>query len=159
MKREHTTAAGSLRAVALAITVVSVVTFVAVGYSAYSDVSGVQNVSQSGSHAVTARTVTQGNSATVYINATIANGGLLPLMVSLSCQGSQPGVSCTTGSVTVSPGENGTLRFQMTVANVSQFGSNLSGLHVNGTLMGELIPFASISVTFDLGSLLGSGGG
>lgn len=158
MKTEHTTAAGSLRAVALAITVVSIVTFVAVGYSAYSDVSGVISVSRSGSSAVTAKTVTSGNSATLYLNASIANGGLLPLKVSLSCQ-SQPNITCTPGSLTLAPGQSGVLKFQLTIANATQFGSNPSSLHINGTLIAELVPFATLTVGVDLGSLLSGGGG
>jgi hypothetical protein len=158
LKTERSTAARSLRAVALAITLVSVVTFAAVGYSAYMDISSILNVSKQGSPAITARTVVQGNSATVYVNATISNGGLFPLSVSLSCKSSQPDVTCTPGSISVAPGQNATLKFQMTVADVSQISSS-SPLQVNGTLEASLVPFASVSVGFNLGSLYNGGGG
>ena len=158
MKREHTTAARSLRAVALAITLVSVVTFAAVGYSAYADVSSVLNVSQTGSPAISARTVTQGDTATVYVNVTISNEGLLPLEVAISCQGGA-GIACVTGSVTVPPGQRGTLTFQMTIEGASQFSSNPSALHINGTIRAELVPFAALSASLDLGSLFTPGGG
>ena len=158
MKTERSTAARSLRAVALAITLVSVVTFSAVIYSAYTDVSSILNVSKQGSPAITARTVIQGSSATVYVNATLSNGGFFPLSVSLSCKSAQPNVTCTPGSISVAPGQSATLRFQMTVADISQISSS-TGLKVNGTLEASLVPFASVSVAFNLGSLYNGGGG
>jgi len=158
LKSERSTAAGSLRAVALAITLVSVVTSAAVVYSAYADVSNVLTVSQKGSPAITAVTLVRGNSATVFVNASISNGGLLPLEVSLSCQALQPNVTCTPGSVSVAPGRSAVLKFQMTVADVTQI-SSATGLHVNGTLKASLVPFASLSVSTDFGSLYTAGGG
>ena len=159
MKPVPSIASSSLRAVALAITLVSVVTFSAVLYSAYADFNGIVNNVQSGSHNIIVTPVTSGDSATLYVNATIPNDGLLPLQVSIACTSTQPGVTCNQASMTVPPKLTGQLKFQVSVADISQLQNGLSGLQVNGTITAELVPFASISATIDVGSFLRQGSG
>jgi len=157
LKSERTTAARSMRAVALAITLVSVVTFAAVGYSAYSDFNGFISNFRTGSTGISARTVAQGQAATLYVNATVPNDGLFPLSVSISCTAPPAGVTCTSSSLTIPPSTSGVLRFQISIANVTEL-QNAAGLHLNGTAVAGLVPFASISITVDLGSFLTGGG-
>jgi hypothetical protein len=159
LKPEHTTAARSLRAVSLAITLVSIVTFATVIYSAYAGYTTVLDISRSGTSAVSATTVVQGSSETLFLNATVPNKGLLPIQVNLSCAPSHTDVSCPSASLTVGPGQTRTLHFNMTVTNFAQYLSNPGGLHVNGTLTFELVPFAGLSVSVDLATLVHQGGG
>ncbi len=147
-----------MRAVSLAITLVSIVTFATVAYSAYSDYSGVIDISRAGTAAVTSKTVVQGTSATVYLNATIPNKGLLPIQVSIACSQNQSGITCLTANMTIGPGQVETVHFQMTIANFASLQSNPGGFHVNGTLKVELVPFASISASIDIGTLVHQGG-
>jgi hypothetical protein len=147
-----------MRAVGLVITLVTVVTFASVVYSAYSVASGVVSLGQKGSQAIQVGSSLHGSSATIDINATLSNSGLLPLSLSASCSGLRAGISCSQASLTILPHQQGTLRFQVFIANATQFVANPSGLHVNGTIRAELVPFASLSVTVDIGQLLAPGG-
>lgn len=159
MKREPSILASSLRAVALVITLVSLVTFSTVGYSAYVDVSNVINTVGGGSptSAITANTVVQGSAATVYLNVTLANKGLYPISLSLTClPPGASGITCTSPSIRVLPGQSQTLHFVMTVRNYPQFVAG--GSHVDGQVVVALEPFASISVTVNLGTLVARGG-
>lgn len=159
MKREPSILAHSLRAVVLVITLVSLVTFSTVGYSAYADVSNVLNAVKSGSptSAITAETVVQGSAATVYLNVTLANKGVYPVILSLTClPPEKSGIACNSPSITVLPGQSQTLRFVMTVENYSQ--SAAGGLHVDGQVQVTLWPCASVAVAVDLGTLAAKGG-
>jgi len=158
LKRETSTAARSLRAVGLTITLVTIVTFAALGYSAYQDVQGVFSAfGGSTSHpAVTGRTVYQQGGAVLHLNVTLRNNGLFPLALSLSCaNGTGTAISCSSSSANIAPGETKTLHFSMTVANVTQ--STTSNVHVQGVFSAGLEPFVSISASVDLGSFLGGG--
>lgn len=158
MNPEKSIVAGALRAVSLAITVVSILTFATVAYSAYQDYSGVLDLSHTGTPAIESKSVVQGSSVTVFLNATIPNKGLLPLQASVGCAPGQPDVSCAPASMTVAPGEVGTLRFQITVTNFAQLMASPGGLHVNATWSFSLVSFAGFSASLDLGSLIHQGG-
>ncbi len=157
MITERSTAARSLRAVALVITLVSVVSFSALGYSAYSVASGLLGSLQQGSSSVTVKEVQNGSSATLYVNATVLNSGLFPLRLSASCNPAQSGITCSPASVTVSPGGSGQLRFQVRVDNTSSLQGGAVGLHVNSTIGAEIVPWASLNVTLDLSQFLNRG--
>jgi hypothetical protein len=160
LKREPSILARSLRVVALVITVVSLFTFSTVGYTAYAGVSNVISIvgGSSPTSAITAKTVIQGSAATVYLNVTLANNGFYPIAISLTClPPGGSGITCTSPSITLPPGQSQTLNFTMTVENYSQF--ILAGRHVDGQLVVALEPFASITVAVDLGSLVTLGGG
>jgi hypothetical protein len=160
LKREPSILAHSLRAVVLVIILVSLVTFSTVGYTAYADVSNVLNTVGGGAptSAITAKTVVQGSVAIVYLNVTLANKGLYPILLSLTClPPEESGISCTSPSIRVLPGQSQTLHFTMTVENYVQ--SAAEGLHVDGQVKVALEPFASIAVAVDLGSLIAQGGG
>ncbi|MGP8124697.1 MAG: hypothetical protein ACLQEQ_02365 [Nitrososphaerales archaeon] len=159
MKREPSILAHSLRVVALVIILVSLVTFSTVGYSVYTDVSSLTSTLGGGSptSAITAKTVIRGTAATFYLNVTLTNTGLYPIILSLVCLPSAgSGIACTSPSIMVLPGEFQTLHFKMTVENYSQ--SAAGGLHVDGQVGVVLEPFASMNLTVDLGALVARGG-
>lgn len=105
MTEEHSTAARSLRAVSLAITLVSLVTFSTVIYSAYQDVEGLAGrVSGAG---VSVGSSFSGGNMTIVVNATVPNGGLYPLTfgVVLSATADGQVISQSSSSpLTVQPG-------------------------------------------------------
>ena len=144
---------------ALVIILVSLVTLSTVGYSAYADVSNVVNtIGGSQTSTITAKTVIQGSAATVYLNVTLANKGLYPIVLSLAClPPSGSGITCTSPSIMVLPGQSQTLHFVMTVENYPQFVAG--GKHIDGQVVVTLEPFASITVAVDLGTLVAQGGG
>ncbi|MGD0396955.1 MAG: hypothetical protein ABSB26_08655 [Nitrososphaerales archaeon] len=160
MKHEPSILVSSLRAVALVITLVSIVTLTTVGYSAYADVSNVINTVGGGSPAttITSETVVQGSAATVYLNVTLANRGLYPVSLSLTClPPGGSGIACTSPSIIFLPGQSQTLQFVMTVENYSQFVAGK--MRVDGQVIVTLEPFASITVAVDLGTLVARGEG
>lgn len=145
---------------AVAIALVSFVTFSTVGYTVYADVSNVLDTVGGGTptSAITARTVAQGSAATVYLNVTLANKGLYPIILSLTCLPTkESGIICTSPSITVLPGQSQTLHFVMTAENYTQ--SAARGLHVDGQVEVTVEPFGSIAVAVDLGALIAQGGG
>jgi hypothetical protein len=157
LKREPSTAARSLRAASLVITVVSLVAFSTIAYSFYEDVTGVVGALGSGSQtpSITSSTVVQGTSATIYVNATIPNRGLYPLAVGLTCLPSNGSVTvtCADATVTVPPGQEQTLHFAMNLQNLNPSGPNNISVAANVTLAIE--PF----VTFVISTRFVSGGG
>ena len=155
---ERTTAGRSLRAVSAAIAVVAIVSLFSVGYSAYRD-SGTLIALSDGSKSLSEETVMSAAGATVYFNATVPNGGLLPLEVTFACSTSEPGVTCTTGSVTVQPGEQGLLSFSLLISNYTQFRAEQSSLPLDGNFTFALIPFASMQAKVNIGSLTTGGQG
>lgn len=137
---------------------VSLITFSTVGYSAYADVSNVLNTvgGSSSTSAITTKAVVQGSTEVVYLNVTLANGGLYPVDLSLACLPSDGnGIACTSPSASVLPGQSQTLHFVMTIDNYTQA---LAGApRIDGQLEVTLVPFASINLTVDLGSLITRG--
>ncbi len=160
MKHEPSILASSLRTVTLVIILVVLVTLSTVGYSAYADVSNVVNTVGGGSQTstITAKTVVQDSTATVYLNVTLANKGLYPIALSLTClPPGGNGITCTSPSITVLPRQSQTLHFVMTVENYTRFVAE--GMHVDGQVVVTLEPFASITVAVNLGTLVARGGG
>jgi hypothetical protein len=148
-----------LRAATLVITLMVVVSFATIGYTVYADVSNVVSTVESGGPTplVASKIVVQGSTTVDYLNVTLANKGLYPIVLSLSCLSPvESGITCTSPSITVLPGQSQTLQFRMTVENYSQVAAG--GLHVNGQVVVALEPFASIAVTVDLGNLTALGG-
>ncbi len=160
MNHEPSILASSLRAVALVITVVSLVTLCTVGYSAYADASNIVNTVGGGSptSAIATRIVIEGSAATVYLNVTLANKGYYPISLSLTClPQSGSGISCTSPSIRVLPGQSQTLHFVMMVGNYPQFVAE--GMHADGQVVVTLEPFASVTVAVNLGTLVTRGEG
>ena len=143
---------------ALAITLVVLVSFATVGYTVYADVSNVVNTvgGSAATSLVTTTTVVQGSATVFYLNVTLTNTGLYPIIITLVCQ-SSAGIQivCTSPSVTVLPRQSQTLHFIMTAQNYSQ--SAAGGLHVDGQMEVVLEPFASVNLTVDLGTLVARG--
>lgn len=145
-----------MRLVGIAITLVAITVVSTLGYSVYADVHGV--ISALGGKGLAAtRTVSSGESATFVINITIPNAGLYPVSLSISCSpppGSQ--FSCSPADVTIPPGQTGVLVFSVTDNNITAATSPGASFPANATV--SLDPFASISIGFNLGSLLSQGG-
>jgi hypothetical protein len=94
----------------------------------------------------------------VLFRSTLANKGLYPIILSLTCIPTKESrIICTSPSITVLPGQSQTLRFVMTVENYTQSGAG--SLRVDGQVEVALEPFASIAVAVDVGTLAAQGGG
>ena len=160
MKREPSTVARSLRAASLAITVVALVAFSTLAYSVYADVNGVAGTLGSGASSpnVSVRTVVNGTSETEYINATIPNRGLYPLVVGLSCLPSTGSVrvTCSDARITIPPGGAQTMHFTMVFQNLSF--TSVNTISVKGNVSLALVPFASVSMIAPFFSAAGQEG-
>jgi hypothetical protein len=154
LKTEKSTVARSIRAVSLAIFLVTAVTLAAIAWSAYQDYGSLTSVSKDGTSTASSKTVMTGNTARFFLNVSVSNKGLLPFRAELSCPYYQLHVTCTPTSVNLSPGKSGTLHFVIAVDNYTELLSGNGGLHMNGTISFALVPFASLSVNVDLGSLV-----
>ena len=123
-------------------------------YSVYEDYNGALGAVTPSSRAVASKVTVSGASATLQLNVTVPNAGLYPIGVSLYCARSLPaGTSCTGASVTVPPGGNRTLVVSLTAPLDGGSAPDLTG--VKGNLTISLIPFASMTIGMDLGSLVG----
>jgi hypothetical protein len=156
LKPEQSTAARSMRAVSLAILLVTSVTFFALVYSAYEDYGSLTSVSHGTS---SGKVVISGNTAQFFLNFTVGNKGLLPFRADMSCPSGQAHVTCVPTSVNLKPGTNGTLHFVIAVSNYTQMANAAGGLHMNGTVSFELVPFASLSLNLDFGQFVTVRGG
>lgn len=162
MKREPTIAARSLRAVGLVITLVTLVTFSTIAYSAVVDYQNVVSELRSGSAGgvVSGSEKLQGTTLILLLNVTAQNKGMYPVSVALACSPvQQSGATCTPANATIRPGGESTVRFQMRVPDGGQYVTGSSKLHINGTLTVGLEPFATLSFVEDFGSLFSLGGG
>jgi hypothetical protein len=150
----------TLRAVGLAITLVSIVTFSTLGYTIFADVQGFVGSLQSGSGpAISGSAVLQGSTLLLDLNATVQNQGLYPLSITLSCSSAQQeGATCTTAQATIPPGQTSTLVFRMAIPNGTEYTSGAKQLHINGSATLALEPFASVTITKDFGTLFRPGG-
>lgn len=156
MKPEQSTGGKSLRIVGLAITLVSVVVFSTIAYSAYVDGRGVISAI-TGAGVAPIKTVATKTDTTILVNITIPNDGLYPVSLSFECS-PPPGspLSCSTANITVPPGQTGFLNFSITMDNATS--GSLSGLSLPGNATVSLDPFASITVSFNLGHIVSQGG-
>ena len=148
----------ALRGVTVAITLILLIAVGTVAYSAYEDYSAVRAELAGGSQQAIGAAVLRGSEETVSINITVPNKGLYSLNVTLACDYPTSNVVCQRTSVNVAPGEEGVLRFRMTVSDVSQF--ETSDNHViNGTVSISMAPFVALDVGTDFGGFVKSGGG
>lgn len=160
MKSEPTTAGRSLRTVSLAITLISIITFTTLVYSAYEDIGGILGLfgGQTTPNPPTLQTVVSGNTALIELNLSISNRGLYPVSLRISCA-PPPGlpVSCQLAQATVGQGNTQGLHLIIMVSDIAGLKSIAAGgqgIHLNATATASLEPFASVSANFDLGSIL-----
>jgi hypothetical protein len=158
LKIEQSTAGRSLRGVSIAITVLSIVIFATIAYSAYEDSVGILGIFGAGSQtpAITARAVYQGSTAVVSVNITLHNNGLYPLDISISCVQTPGGLNatCNQPGTTIAMSQTETLHFTMMVTGVSpQTGAG--GRPIDADVNVTLDPFVSLEVTANLGGLVG----
>jgi len=153
----------SLRGVSLAITLLSLIIFSTLAYSAYEDTQGILKISANASAtpAIVAVTSYNGTTATVKMNITLNNEGLYPLQFSVACVQTPGGfnATCSLPQATIQPGQSMTVSFTMTVDGVSQQ-SGVEGRPVEADFDVALQPFASLQISANLGGLVaGTGGG
>jgi len=160
LKREPSTAARSLRAASLAITVVSLVAFSTIAYSFYADYEALSGGQRPGGPPPnqSVRTVVNNTSATTYVNITVTNNGLYPLTVGLSCLSSNGSVvvKCSNSSITVPPGSKQILHFVMNLQNLSQ--APPGNFTVMGDISLSLPPFVSVNIIRPIASSSEQGG-
>lgn len=157
VKRKTPGGIWALRAVTIAITVIVLLVVGSIAYSAYEDYNAIRPYLGGGSQAAPGTITPQGSSAIVSFNFTIPNGGLYTLNVTVTCHPLNSDVVCAPSSVNIPPGQNGVLRFKMTVVNVQGFVSS-SDRSIPGTVAISLGPFVSLSVGTDFGGFISTGG-
>jgi len=154
---DESTAGRSLRSVSIAITVLSIVVFSTIAYSAYQDSAEIINVSgsPSGTPAIIVSTVYHGTTAFVLVNITLRNDGLYPLVFAASCIRTPGGfnATCSLPSTTISPGQTTTVHLNVTVSGISPT-TGTGGKPIDADFMLALEPFISMQVTANLGGLV-----
>ena len=155
MKRATWTVRGSFRGVAIAITLVSVITFSTMGYSIYREYQSL--TASGGIKGVKATTVVQGTKVVFALNGSIPNSGLYPIDLSFSIaaeSGGQLLTKSTSTSVKLLPGQNRAVNLTsqidlLSLANVTnpqRFLLNQSTISLITTINAGLEPFASITI-------------
>lgn len=164
MNREQSPAARSFRAVALVVTLVTIVTFSTVAYSAYQDVRGVIGAAAGTTRGPlgAVQTTVNGNQETLAVNFTMPNNGLYPLRLTIDCAPpSGSPMACKGVDVTIQPGQAQKVTLLVTVSDLAQLQNLLSRgavPHLQANMSASLEPFATLGVSFDLGSMLAGGG-
>jgi hypothetical protein len=156
MKRKTPTGLKVIRGVSIAITLTLILVLGTVFYSAYQDYNAVRSELSGPSPQATGKAVMQGSSEIVSINITVPNRGLYTLNVTVSCT-HQSNIVCSPSGVSVPAGEQGILRFRMTVVDIAQYASS-SNHRIDGTVAIQMVPFASLGVGVDLGGFVHQGG-
>ena len=90
--------------------------------------------------------------ATILLVFKLPNCVIYTLNVTLTCDSSNPNVVCQTGHVSVPPGGEQVMHFQMTIANLQQYAAG--DRRINGTVALALEPFVSITIGTDLSQLV-----
>lgn len=156
MKGKTPTGLKVIRGISISITLILVLVLGTVFYSAYQDWNAVKSELSGPSPQATGKAVMQGQSEIVSINITVPNRGLYPLNVTVSCA-QQTNIVCSPAQVIVPAGEQGMLRFRMTVVDIAQFASS-SNHRIDGTVAIHMVPFASLGIGVDLGGFVHQGG-
>lgn len=149
----------ALQAISITLTLVVLLVIGTIGYSGYMDYRGVASELGSGNSSLVSGKITnQGSGGVLTLNITIPNQGVYALEVSVSCDAKSLNVTCDQASVNVPAGQQGVLRFRMTIGNIAAYEAS-ANKRINGTVAIQLEPFASVSVGVDLGSLIRQGTG
>jgi hypothetical protein len=156
MKQKTPAGLKVITGISIAITLIVLLVLGTVAYSAYEDYNAVKTELTGASPKATGRAVMQGSSEIVSINITVPNRGLYTLNVSVSCA-QQSNVVCSPAQVSVPAGQEGMLRFQMTVVDLAQFVSS-NNHRIDGTVAIKMVPLASLALGVDLGSFVQKGG-
>jgi hypothetical protein len=147
----------ALRAVTITVALVAIVAVGTIAYSAYQDYTALRSELAGGSRQATGSAVLRGSSEYVSINITVPNGGVYSLNVTLSCSYPNPNVVCQPTNVVVPPGQQGVLRFRMTVVDLSAYESSADH-NINGTVAIVMQPFVSLTIVTNFGGFVSAGG-
>jgi hypothetical protein len=158
MKRRTPAGIWVLRGITVTVAVVVILVAGTVAYSAYEDYTAVRSELTAGPQQAVGRAIIQGSSETVSINITVPNRGLYTLNVTVSCDYPTSNVVCQPSQVSVPAGQEGVLRFKMTVADVMQF-EDSGSTKINGTVAVRMEPFVSLLIGTDFGEFVSTGGG
>ena len=158
VKPKTTSGTWALRAVTAAVTIIVILVLGTVAYSAYQDYSAIKSELAGGSSPAVGTETRNGTSEAITLDIPIPNHGLYTLNVTIACTYPTSNVVCTTAHVSVPPGGQGTLLFEINVTNMTQF-ENSGNLNVNGTVAIVMPPFASVSVQTNFGGFVSQGGG
>ncbi len=157
MKPRTPTGSKVLRTVSITISLISFLVLGTVVYSAYTDYKAVQTEFGGTSGQRPTLKITMRGVAEVFsLNVTVPNKGVYALTVSLSCDIPSPNIICAPATVTVPAGQEKVLRFQMTINDYSQYLAS-GNKRINGTVGIEMLPFVTLSIGTDLGSLASQG--
>lgn len=148
----------ALRGVTITISVIVIIVIGSVAYSAYEDYQGIRTELVPGSNQAKGVAMVQGSSEVVSINITVPNNGLYVLNVTVTCDSKNPNVVCSPSQVVLPGGQQGVLRFKMTVLNIQQFAASPDH-RINGTVAIKMVPFAGLSLGVDLGGFVKTGAG
>ena len=157
MKRKTPGGIWALRIVTIALALIVVVVVATVAYSAYEDYNVVRSELAGGSNQATALIAPQGNGETVSLNITLSNKGFYALNVTVTCAYPDSNVVCQPASVNLAPGQQGELRFRMTIIDLSQYQSS-DIKAINGTLSVSLEPLVTLTIGTDFSSAVSGGG-
>ncbi len=153
MKPRTPTGIKVLRTVSIAISLISFLVLGTVVYSAYTDYKAVQTeFGGTGGQRPTLKITMQGVAEVFSLNVTVPNRGVYALTVSLSCDSPSPNIICDPATVTVPAGQEKVLRFQMTINDYAQYLAS-GNRRINGTVGIQMLPFVTLSIGTDLGSL------
>jgi len=157
LKRKTPGGIWALRIVTIAIALIVVIVIGTVAYSAYEDYTVVRSELAGGSNQATALISPQGSGETVSLNINFSNKGFYTLDVSVSCAYPSSNVVCQPAEVSVAPGQQGELRFKMTVVDLSLYQGS-SDKAINGTVSVSLQPLVTLKVGTDFSSAVSGGG-
>ncbi len=155
MSRATSTLRGSLRTVAIAITLITIVTFSTIGYSLYKEYESI--TSSNALQGIKSGGVIRGSSIVFSLTGNIPNSGLYPIDLSFSFDAESAGqvlAKNTTSTVRLLPGESRAVNFSSAinllsltnVTNPQRFILNQSEVSLFTTINGAMEPFASISI-------------
>jgi hypothetical protein len=162
LKRVPSPLRGSFRGVAIAITLVSVITFSTIGYSVYRAYQWI--TASGGLKGITATPVINGTKVAFALNGSIPNNGLYPIDLSFSISAESGGqllTKSTSTAVKLLPGQNRAVNFTSqidllsltNVTNPQRFLLNDSTISLFTTINAGLEPFASMSMGIPGGNI------
>lgn len=155
LKIGTSTVKGSLRAVAIIITVISLITFSTIGYSVFREYQSIS--SPASVNAIRASAGIQGTNVVFSVSGRIPNSGLYPIDLSFSVTAQSGGSVISksdSASVRLLPGEDKTVNLTSrldlfslnNIPNPQRFLLNQTTITLLTTLTAGLEPFASISI-------------
>ena len=147
----------ALRGVTIVIALTLILVIGSIAYSAYEEVVTVRSELAGGSAQAPVTVTQQGSGEVLSVNLTIPNKGLYNLNVTVTCDYPSSNVVCQKASVSIAPGQEGSLKFKIAIVDLAAFSSSTNH-RINGTVRAEMQPFVALSVSTDFGGFVSTGG-